>query len=144
MVDINLFQRFQSPDQAHDVVRDASAGYMMLVFTHLIMAGWWNTDEPKSMTLIGNDSETLIKVQLAGAALSAILWFAMRKTGSEILAWVLLVWCAAGLYHPLTFNIYGFASKWAFMVMGIYFGALAIRASRARSRLRLIPASSTG
>lgn len=140
MVNINLFQRFQSQQQADDVVRDASAGYMALVFTHLIMAGWWNIDGARSFTLIGNDSGTLIKVQLAGAALSALLWLGMKKTGSELLSWVLMIWCAIGLYHPLSFYIYGFASKWPFMIAGIYFGALAVRASHARRLMRSCPA----
>jgi hypothetical protein len=76
-----------------------------------------------------------LTVQLLAAGLCVILWVLLRKTGSRVLAWTLLLWCAVGMYHPATYNLYGFASKWPLMLMGLYAGILAVRAANARARL---------
>lgn len=135
MVDLNALQRFRSAEQADEVLKEASGGYLALIGTHLFAAGWWSVDRTRAPTFLGNDNSLLMSVQLLAATICVVFWVALRKTGSPVLAWTLLIWSAVGMYHPATYHLYGFASKWPLMMMGLYAGILAVRATNARVRL---------
>lgn len=140
MVDLNVFQRFRSGEQAAEVVKEASGGYLALIGAHLFAAGWWTVDRTRSLTLIGNDNALMMTVQLLAAGLCVVLWIVLRRTKSRLLAWTLALWCGVAIYHPVTYTLYGFASKWPLMAMGLYAGILAVRAANARVRFANDPA----
>lgn len=134
MPDLNAFQRLDTREKRLSACREGAAGFLALATAHLFSLAYILNQPAPRPTLFTSDKTIIATSVGVGMVICVAGYFALRRACDPWLAGALIVWSGLGLFHPLTYSLYGWSALPALPVFSLYFGILAVRGALALRR----------